>query len=492
MKTTYYLAVDLGATSGRVVLSSFDGERIGMRELARFRNPMIPMNGHLFWDLPALYYEILQGLRKVAAEKMEIASIGIDTWGCDFAFFTADGRIAGLPYCYRDSHTEGAMDKFFASVPAVRLYELTGIQFMNFNSLFQLDTLRRNGCPYLAAADKILFIPDALSYMLTGNAVTEYTVASTSQMLNPRTGDLEPELLAAAGVTRGHFGRMVHPGTVVGRLTPQVQQYTGLPAVPVVAVAGHDTASAVAAVPASDAHFAYLSCGTWSLLGIETPRPVITEESFRRNFTNEGGLDGTTRFLKNICGLWLFERCREEFPEAACKDVKVLSALCEKSDYDSLINPDAPCFASPVSMTQAIAGYCRHTRQAAPQSPADYVRCIYRSLALRYRQVLGWLREMSPFPIECLHVIGGGSQNAYLMRYTADATGLPVVCGPVEGTALGNTLVQVRTSGGVETLADMRRLSAASVELGHYKPCPSEEWERAYVRFLEIQEREKD
>lgn len=490
MKTTNYLAVDLGATSGRVVLSSFDGEKIVMRELTRFRNPMIPMNGHLFWDLPALYYEILLGLRKVAEEKTEIASIGIDTWGCDFACFTADGRLAGLPYCYRDSHTEGAMEKFFDSVPAGRLYELTGIQFMNFNSLFQLDTLRRNGCPYLAAADKILFIPDALSYLLTGNAVTEYTVASTSQILNPRTGDLEPELLAATGLTRAHFGRMVHPGTVVGTLTPQVQQYTGLPDVPVVAVAGHDTASAVAAVPASDAHFAYLSCGTWSLLGIETPQPVITEDSFHRNFTNEGGLDGTTRFLKNICGLWLFERCREEFPEAVRGDVKVLSALCEQSDYDGLINPDAPCFASPVSMTRAIADYCRRTCQELPQSPADYVRCIYRSLALRYRQVLGWLREMSPFPIECLHVIGGGSQNAYLMQYAADATGLPVVCGPVEGTALGNTLVQVRASGGVETLADMCRLSAASVELQHYTPCPSENWEEAYRRFLALQEKE--
>lgn len=492
MKHTNYLAVDLGATSGRVVLSSFDGTKVRMRELTRFRNPMIPMNGHLFWDLPSLYYEILQGLRKAAAENVEITSMGIDSWGCDFAFFTKDGRLAGLPYCYRDSHTEKAMDRFFASVPAERLYELTGIQFMNFNSLFQLDTLRRDGCPYFAAADKVLFIPDALSYLLTGNAVMEYTVSSTSQLLNPRTGELTPELLEAIGVPRERFGKMVHPGTVVGKLTPQVQQYTGLPDVPVIAVAGHDTASAVAAVPATGPNFAYLSCGTWSLLGIETPQPVITEESFRRNFTNEGGLDGTTRFLKNICGLWLFERCREEFPDTQCNEVATLAALCETSTYDGLINPDAPCFAAPVSMTQAIADYCRQTGQEAPKSPADYIRSIYRSLALRYRQVIGWLREMSPFPIECLHVIGGGSRNAFLMQYAADATGLPVVCGPVEGTALGNTLVQVRTSGGVDTLTDMRRLSAASVELVRYTPNPSEEWERAYARFLEIQLKENN
>lgn len=491
MKNTYYLAVDLGATSGRVVLSSFDGGRVEMRELARFRNPMIPMNGHLFWDLPMLYYEILQGLRKAAAEHIEITSIGIDSWGCDFALFAADGRLAGLPYCYRDSHTEGAMEKFFASVPSRRLYELTGIQFMNFNSLFQLDTLRRNGCSGMAVADKILFIPDALSYMLTGRAVTEYTVASTSQMLNPRTGDLEPELLKAVGIARGRFGKMVRPGTLVGKLTEQVRQYTGLPDVPVIAVAGHDTASAVVAVPASDEHFAYLSCGTWSLLGIETPHPIITDDSFRMNFTNEGGVDGTTRFLKNICGLWLFERCREEFPDTVCKDVATLAALCETSDYDGLICPDSPCFASPVSMTQAIVDYCRHTGQVPPQSPADYIRCIYRSLALRYRQVLGWLLDVSPFELKCLHVIGGGSKNKFLMQYTADATGMPVVCGPVEGTALGNTLVQVRASGGVGTLADMRRISAASVELERYTPCPSEEWERAYGRFLDIQKQEE-
>ena len=490
MENKYYLAVDLGATSGRTVLSSFDGERVQMRELTRFRNPMIPLGGHLFWDLPALYYEILQALRQVAAEGVTLTSVGIDSWGCDFAFFSADGRLLGLPYCYRDTHTEGAMERFFGVVPAERLYGLTGIQFMNFNSLFQLDTLRRDGCPYRAAADKVLFIPDALSYMLTGEAVTEYTVASTSQLLNPHTGRLEPELLSAVGLTESHFGAMVQPGCRVGTLSEQVQRSTCLPAVPVVAVAGHDTASAVAAVPAADGHFAYLSCGTWSLLGIETPQPVITGESFRLNFTNEGGLDGTTRFLKNICGLWLLERCREEWSGEEARDVAALSALCTASHYDGLINPDAPCFASPVSMTQAIADYCRRTGQPVPQSVADHVRCIFRSLALRYRQVTGWLREVSPFPIERLHVIGGGSQNPYLMQYTADATGLPVVCGPVEGTALGNTLVQVRASGGVDTLRDMRRLSAASVELKRYTPSASDEWERAYERFLAVQQKE--
>lgn len=447
MEKTYYLAVDLGATSGRTVLGAFDGQKLEMRELTRFKNPMIPMGGHLHWDLPALYFEILLGLRKVAEEHIPLTSVGIDTWGCDFALFDGNGRLLGLPYCYRDAHTEGAMARFFERKPADKVYAYTGIQFMEFNSLFQLDTLQKNESELLGRADKIAFIPDALTYLLTGKAVTEYTVASTSQLLNPQTGDLEPELLKAIGLSRDRFGSMIKPGTVAGMLSDQVSRYTGLADLPVVAVAGHDTASAVAAVPAEDEKFAYLSCGTWSLLGIETSHPIINEKSFRYNFTNEGGVDGTTRFLKNICGLWLFEQCREEFKDAP-KKVEELVALCETVTFDSLINPDAPCFLHPVSMTRAIADYCLKTGQEVPETPADYCRCIFRSLALRYRQVIELLSTMAPFPIERLHVIGGGSLNRYLMQYTAESTGLPVVCGPAEGTALGNLLMQVRAAGG--------------------------------------------
>ncbi len=486
MAHSYYLAVDLGATSGRTVLADFDGRKVELRELTRFKNHIIPMAGHLFWDLPALYFEVLSALRKVAEERIPLTSIGIDTWGCDVACFAADGVPTGLPYCYRDPHTEHAMEKFFGRVAAERVYELTGIQFMPFNTLFQLDTLRRGGSAALSAADKILFVPDALSYLLTGEAVTEYTVASTSQMLNPRTGDLEPELLDALGLPRGKFGRMVQPGTVVGRLSAEVRQFTGCADIPVVAVAGHDTASAVAAVPATEDGFAYLSCGTWSLLGIESPAPIITADSFRHNFTNEGGLDGTTRFLKNICGLWLLERCRGEFEDRP-EDVNVLNAMCEQSDYDGLIDPDGEEFAHPASMTQAIRDYCGRTGQAAPAATADFCRCIFRSLALRYRQVIGLLQSMAPFAIKRLHVIGGGSKNRFLMQYAADATGLPVVAGPTEGTALGNALVQIRAAGGGGSLSDMRRLSASSVDTVTFEPHHSAAWDDAYARFMEIQ-----
>ena len=482
----YFLAVDLGATSGRTVLSAFDGERITMREFTRFKNPQVPILGHLFWDLPHLYNEIIIALKKVADEGIELTSIGIDTWGVDFALFGKDGQLLSLPYCYRDSHTDGAVEHFFeAYMPARELYERTGIQFMPFNSLFQLETLKRNGCAALEQADKILFVPDALTYMLTGKTVCEYTILSTSQMFNPAKGDIDETLLELLGLQRGQFGKLVQPGHQTGVLTEQVQTVTGLGPVPVVSVGGHDTASAVAAVPAEDGDYAYLSCGTWSLLGIESSHAIITDKSFEYNFTNEGGLEGTTRFLKNICGLWLFENCRKEFQNVPA-DVNELNALCLTSDYDGLIQPDDPLFAHPDSMTEAIREFCRRTGQAEPQSPADYVRCIFRSLSLRYRQILEILDEMADFRIQRLHVIGGGSLNRFLMQWAADATGLRVIAGPAEGTALGNTLVQVKSAGGVTTLPEMRRLVVRSVELKTYEPHHDAEWDKAYEKFLTL------
>ncbi len=483
-----YFAVDLGATSGRTILATFDEGRLQMKEVTRFANPMIPLGGHLYWDIAGLYNEVLRGLREVADKGIAIDSIGIDTWGCDFAFFGKDGQLLGMPHCYRDQHTVGAQEKFFEKMPAAEVYRRTGIQFMDFNSLFQLDTIKRNGGQALEHAQKVLFIPDALIYMLTGKAICEYTVASTSQMLNPFTGDLDEDILKALGLPREKFGEMTQPGTIVGTLSAQVQEATGLGAVPVIAVAGHDTGSAVAAVPAADANYAYLSCGTWSLLGIEASKAIINEDSFRENFTNEGGIEGTTRFLKNICGLWLFEQSRKEFHDAPAS-VGELVALCETSTYDGLINPDAPCFAAPASMTAAIREYCQTTGQAVPETPADYCRCIFRSLALRYRQVLEILQNMCGFPITKLHVIGGGSQNRFLMQYAANALNMPVICGPVEGTALGNVLMQLKASGDVETLEQMRGISAASVELVTYHPADTDEWNKEFERFKTITEK---
>lgn len=465
-----YLAVDLGATSGRTIVASYDGNKVDMRELTRFKHPMIPLGGHLFWDLPYLYNEIIKALRKTVEEGISIESIGIDTWGCDFAFFGKDGQLLGLPYCYRDPHTDGAIERYMKMHDKRDIYEKTGIQFMEFNSLFQLDTLRHNGCTALEHADKILFIPDALIYMLTGKAICEYTVASTSQLLNPNTGDLDKELLMSIGLQREQFGELTQPGTVIGPVTRQIQDATGLSAdVNVVAIAAHDTASAVAAVPAKDGDYAYLSCGTWSLMGIESPHPIITDESYRQNFTNEGGIEGTTRFLKNICGLWLFEQCRPEFKDVP-EDIVELTALCETTRFASIINPDDPSFAHPASMTKAIDEYCERTGQIVPKTPAEYIRCIYKSLAHRYTAIIDILRGMAPHEIKCLHVIGGGSVNKHLMQFTADALQMPVICGPTEGTALGNVLIQIKAQGLVGSLPEMRRIVANSVELKEYNP----------------------
>lgn len=476
MEKTYHLAIDLGATSGRTILASFDGIKVDMQEIARYNYPMLPIGNHQYWNLPLIYEHIVESMKKAAEILGELPvptklkTIGIDTWGCDVAYFYKDGSLAGLPYCYRDTHTVGAYERFCKEcLPKEEVYEKTGIQFMDFNTLFQLDTIRRNNPEVLQAADKILFIPDALSYMLTGKAICERTVASTSQMLNPNTGDLDEVLLDKIGLARDKFGTMTEPGTEIGTLIPRLAELTGLGEVPVVAVAGHDTASAVAAVPTPDADYAYLSCGTWSLLGIENEGPIISGKSFEYNFTNEGGVDGTIRFLKNICGLWLFERCRAEFKDAP-KEIAALAALYLESDIDSIINPDDPSFANPESMTKAIDEYCIQTNQKKPETPADYIRIVYRSLAHRYGEITKWLRELSPVEIKRLHVIGGGSRNQHLMQMAADTLGIPVIAGPAECTALGNVLMQLRADGSLKSLKEMRKVAIDSTETITYTP----------------------
>lgn len=358
---------------------------------------------------------------------------------------------------------------------------------MNFNSLFQLYAMERDGNSALKNADKILFMPDALSWMLTGEAVCEYTIASTSQMLNPKTKNLDGMLLESLDLPRSKFGKMVAPGYKIGVLTEEVQKMTGLGAVPVIAVAGHDTASAVAAVPAADEKFAYLSSGTWSLMGIEAKEAIINDKSYELNFTNEGGIEGTTRFLKNICGMWLLERCRKEWGDDAPSDYGVLLADAMKATaFQSIINPDDAMFANPSDMQEAIRQYCAVTGQHVPEGYAEICRCILDSLALRYRQVFGYLKEMSEFPINTLHIIGGGSLNEYLDQFTANATGVTVLAGPQECTALGNIMLQAKAAGFVGDIFDMRRIIADSISLKRFEPQDSKEWDAAYDKYLSV------
>lgn len=480
MKQNFF-AVDLGATSGRTVLGTFTGNGLELKEINRFSNHLIEVGGHFYWDIYALYRHIIDGLKLVAQSGESVASIGIDTWGVDFVCVGKDGKLLRQPYAYRDPQTIGAPEAFFTRVSRSAVYEKTGIQVMNFNSIFQLDALRRNHDSALEAADKILFMPDALSYMLTGEMVTEYTIASTAQLVNAYTRRLEPELLEAVGLKEENFGRFVFPGEKVGVLTKEVQKITGLGAIPVIAVAGHDTGSAVAAVPALDGDFAYLSSGTWSLMGVETDAPVINTETEALNFTNEGGVAGTIRLLKNICGMWLLERCRLNWGETSYSEL--ISEAEASEPFRSLINPDDDCFANPADMEQAIIEYCRSTGQPVPGQRGQIVRCIFESLALRYRQVLENLCTLSPHPVKTLHVIGGGSRNDLLNQFTANAIKMPVVAGPSEATAIGNVMVQAMAAGEATDIAGMRQLIHRSIPLKTYQPKDTEAWDIAYIHF---------
>ena len=532
----YFFAVDLGATSGRTIIGSIEEQssdlspltspHLKLEEVTRFPNNLIEQGGHYYWDIHALYFEIIRGLKEVASRGLQITSIGIDTWGVDFVLIGDDNAILRNPRAYRDPITFEAMDDYLRHEVSPReVYDITGIQFLNFNSIFQLYAMQKEGNSALKNAAKILFVPDALSWMLTDAMVCEYTIASTSQLLNPRTKELDERLLKSIGLEREKFGRMVQPGTIIGTLTEEVQRLTGLGPGPVVAVAGHDTGSAVAAVPAKDEQFAYLSSGTWSLMGIETKEAIISDLSYERNFTNEGGIEGTTRFLKNICGMWLYERCRlewisrgerlevrgESIPLSDVSHPELQGQAMTVEPFRSLINPDDQLFAAPKSMTAAIQQYCRQTQQPVPETPAEFCRCIFDSLALRYRQVFEWLKEFASFDLNVLHVIGGGSLNKYLTQFTANSLGVTVLAGPQEGTAIGNIMLQAKAAskreqhqaclgaaeheqarrdgksvGLVKDIWQMRQLIANSIEMVKYEPQDKATWDAAYERYLEI------
>lgn len=486
-KLTSFLAIDLGATSGRAILGTIKNDCLEWKEINRFSNPIIDINGRLYWDLYYLYREIINSLKEIRAQQIPIKSIGIDTWGVDFVCFGKDGEPLRTPYSYRDAQTFGAPEKFFRKMPKEEVYKKTGIQIMNFNSLFQLFIQQEKDSSIYSVTDKILFMPDALSYLLTGNMVTEYTIASTSQMINPHDKVFDVSLLEAVGLSEQHFAPIVFSGTQIGTLSESVKHQTGLANVSVIAVAGHDTASAVLATPAENENFAYLSSGTWSLMGIESEKPVINDETFSLNFTNEGGADGSIRLLKNICGMWLIEQCKKEWEqEQTVSYPEIVREATQAAPFRCYINPDSPCFASPKSMITAIQTYCKETGQYIPQTMGEIARCIYESLAFRYKQVLANLQQLATFPINTLHIIGGGAQNKMLNSFTADAIGKPVFAGPSEATAIGNILLQAQAAGWVKNKEEMRRIVRNSVELETFQPSNTELWADHYRKYLEV------
>lgn len=484
--TKKLLAFDLGAESGRALVALFDGERIQLEVVHRFPNGAVQTLETLHWDVLRLYGEMLAALRKARAEHGELAALGVDTWGVDFALLGRDGSLLSNPRHYRDPHTEGMMEQAFVRVPKLDIFRATGIQFMRFNTLFQLLALQRDKSPLLDVAHHLLFIPDLFNYWFTGLKVNEYTDASTSQLIHPDKRTWAHDLINRFGLPERIFGTLVQPGTVLGPLRGAAAQQTGLAGLPVIAPATHDTAAAVAAVPARGDSWCYISSGTWSLMGAEVTQPLTGPKALEFNFTNEGGVSGTIRLLKNIMGLWLVQECRRSWERAGVEyTYEALMRLAESAaPFQGLVNPDDAAFMLPPDMPQALADFCRRTGQTVPEGPGPIVRCALESLALKYRFVLERLEELVGRRLDVLHVVGGGSQNTLLCQLTADACNRPVVAGPVEATALGNVLVQLLGLGLIKSLDEGRQLIRRSFEVLTYEPRQPEAWDEPYRRFL--------
>lgn len=483
--TKKILAYDLGAESGRGLIGKFDGRRLSLDVVHRFPNGGVPTLDAFHWDILRLYQEILNGLRKAAAEHGEIACVGIDTWGVDFGLLGRGGVLLGNPRHHRDPHTEGIFETAFKIVPKAKIYERTGIQFLRFNSLFQLLAMKQAKSPLLEVAETMLLIPDLLHYWLTGMKVVEYTNASTTQMIDPVTRSWAGDLVSAFGLSDKLLGTIVQPGTVLGPLRTQIASQTGLHPIPVIAPATHDTGSAVAAAPAKGDSWAYISSGTWSLMGAEVRTPVTHAKALEYNFTNEGGVDGTIRLLKNIMGLWLIQECRRTWEnEGTSYTYEALMRMAEEAPaFGPIINPDDDSFMLPPHMPRAIVDYCRKTGQAAPTTPGGIVRCALESLALRYRWVLEKLEELTGKRLDVIHIVGGGSQNVLLCQLTADACNRQVVAGPVEATAIGNVLVQAIGLRLINNLAEAREVVRESFETRDFTPREATNWNEAYNRF---------
>ncbi len=491
MAIDHFLAVDLGASGGRVMLGRWDGAHISLEPLTRFDNGPIPVHGRLHWDVLGIWKHINDGIRlHTSRGGAPIAGISVDSWGVDYGLLDTSGKLLANPTSYRDHRTDGMLERAFAQVSSDDIFAATGIQFMQFNTLFQLLSMRLAADPQLTAAAKLLLIPDLMHYWMSGVAAAEYTNASTTQMLDCHTRTWADPLLARLDIPRHILPDIVMPGTILGPLLGSVCDDTGLrTAPPVIAGATHDTGAAIAAIPGLDEHSVYISSGTWSLMGMEIAQPVVTSAARAVNFTNEGGIGGTIRLLKNIAGLWLLQECRRIWSQQGLNySWEELTALANEAPaFASIINPDAAEFLNPDDMPAAIQQYCARNHIAVPQTPGAIVRCILESLALRYRTVLDTLRTLTGHHIDTIRIVGGGSQNQLLNRFTADACNLPVVAGPVEATALGNVLIQAMTVGAIPDLASGRRIIAASFPPTIIEPSPQRQrWDDQVATFQKL------
>ena len=485
--TKRVLAFDFGASSGRAIIGCFDGDKITLEEVHRFSNDPVSVGGTVYWDVLRLFYEIKQGIIK-AKIAGGFDSIGIDTWGVDFGLIDSEGKLMENPVHYRDARTAGLVDEAFKTMPKEKLYGITGIQFMELNTLFQLISLKKYRPWMLERADKMLFMPDLFGYMLTGKMCAEYSIASTSQLIDLDKRTWSREILDAFGIKESVFAPLVQPGTVLGELSKEICEECGVDPVPVISVCGHDTQSAITSVPCEDGDFAFLSSGTWSLFGTELDKPIVNETSMNINITNEGGFDGSTGFLKNIIGLWLIQESRRQWKregkEYSYADLEKLALAAEP--FKCFIDPDAPEFVPHGNIPERVREFCRKTGQYVPETVGEIMRCIYESLAMKYRLTFEKLRECTERDYPVIHVIGGGTKDGLLCQMTANSCDRTVKAGPIEATVMGNVAVQLMSDGSVKNIGQARKIVAESSELKTFEPKDTDEWAGAYEDFLKV------
>jgi len=487
MPDRHFLAFDLGAESGRAIVGNLSNGRLSLQEKHRFPTHNGKIAGHLHWNLIALWEELKTGLRK-SAHNVRLDGIGIDTWGVDYGLIAKTGELLGNPYMYRDARTNGILERTFARVPREEIFNATGIQFMQLNSLFQLLAMRESNSPILDIADTLLFIPDLFNYLFTGQRKAEFSIVSTSQMYDMRKRAWAIELLSRLKLPTHILPDVIPTGTLLGPIKPDVAEECGVGAIPLIAPGCHDTASAVAAVPAEGENWCYISSGTWSLMGVEIPAPIVNDKSLKYNYTNEGGIGGSIRFLKNIMGLWLVQECRRQWQKDGHEhSYAELARMAEDAKpFAAIINPDHQPFLAPGEMPQKIEQFCKNSRQPVPSSPGAFIRTCLESLALTYRRTLEGLQDILGRQIEVIHIVGGGSQNELLNQMTADACGRTVIAGPAEATAAGNLLVQAMALGDIKSLAELRSIVRNSFEVKKYEPQNATAWDSAYSRFREL------
>lgn len=478
----HYLAFDLGAESGRAVLARIHAASIKIEELHRFPNEPVECAGSLHWDAPRLWLEMRQAFSMLEGKRLD--GIGVDAWGVDYALLGENGELIENPYHYRDKRTDGVVETVLARVSKNEVYQETGIQFMQINTLYQLFAAKRDTPELLKAARTFLTMPDLFHYWLTGNAVCEFTNATTTQMVNAQKRDWARALMEKLELPADIPAEIVEPGTVVGSLSDELAVHAALRGTPVIAPASHDTGSAVAAIAAREGT-AFISSGTWSLVGTELDSPLINQDALRLNFTNEGGVRGTTRFLKNVMGLWMLQGCRQSWKAAGktYEYTELMDLAASAPAFEHMIDPDDESFLRPKDMVAAIDSFCRRTQQPCPKSPGAYARAVLEGLALRYRAVVRDIERLTGIPIRHIRVIGGGSRNRLLNQFTADATGQPVIAGPVEATALGNIAVQMLATGEVSSLAEVRGMIETSFPTESFKPLETHKWEKHAQRF---------